>query len=89
MPKGSRKRTSPSRLKLGVKKGDRVRVMTGDWRGAEGVIRSVDLVKGRVTIEGVNMVKRHMRKSQRHPQGGVIEKEAPVHASNVRVIERA
>lgn len=85
---GTRKRTSPPRVKLQVKKGDRVRVLAGDWRGAEGVIRSVDLHKGRVTIEGVNMVRRAMRKTQRHPQGGIIEKEAPIHASNVRLIER-
>ena len=66
-----------------------MRVISGDWRGAEGVVRSVEIEKARVTIEGVNMVQRHMRKTQRHPQGGIVEKEAPIHVSNVRVVERA
>ena len=78
-----------ARVKLNVKKGDRVRVTTGDSRGAEGVVRSVDVGKRRVTVEGVNMVKRHMRKTAQHPQGGVVEKEASIDASNVRVIDPA
>ena len=89
MPKRTRKGESRTQPKLRVKKGDRVRVISGDWRGAEGVVRSVEIEKARVTIEGVNMVQRHMRKTQRHPQGGIVEKEAPIHVSNVRVVERA
>jgi len=87
MPRKARKPEDRTRPKLSVKKGDRVRVITGAWRGAEGTVQTVDREKRRVIIEGVNMVKRHMRKTPRHQQGGIVEKEAPIHVSNVRVIE--
>ncbi|MBT3269978.1 50S ribosomal protein L24 [Candidatus Poribacteria bacterium] len=82
-----RKRPPARPIKYGVKTGDQVRVLAGEWKDAEGAVRSVDRVRGRVVVEGVNMTTRHMRKSQQHPEGGVVEQEAPIHISNVRVIE--
>ena len=87
MPKKARRSKSEYVAKLHMKKGDRVRVISGDYRGAEGVVRTVERQKRRVTIEGVNMLTRHVRKSQQHPNGGTIEKEGPIHVSNVRVVE--
>jgi large subunit ribosomal protein L24 len=87
MPKKARKSKNQYVAKLHMKKGDRVRVISGDYRGAEGVVRTVQRQRRRVTIEGVNMLMRHVRKSQKHPNGGIIEMEGPIHVSNVRVIE--
>nr|WP_161952852.1 MULTISPECIES: 50S ribosomal protein L24 [Moorella] len=66
-----------------VKKGDLVMVITGKDAGKKGKVLSVDRAKGRVVVEGVNVVKRHTRPTPRMPQGGIIEKEAPVASSNV------
>ncbi|MDN5344410.1 MAG: large subunit ribosomal protein [Clostridia bacterium] len=66
-----------------VKKGDLVMVITGKDAGKKGKVLSVDPAKGRVIVEGVNIVKRHTRPTQKMPQGGIIEKEAPVASSNV------
>lgn len=86
MPR-KRKQQTPRPTKYGVKTGDQVRVLAGDWKDAEGAVRSVDRVRGRVVVEGVNLTTKHMRKSQQHPEGGVVETEAPIHISNVRVID--
>ncbi|QGP91828.1 50S ribosomal protein L24 [Neomoorella glycerini] len=69
--------------KVHVKKGDLVMVITGKDAGKKGKVLSVDRAKGRVIVEGVNIVKRHTRPTPRTPQGGIIEKEAPVASSNV------
>nr|WP_161955025.1 50S ribosomal protein L24 [Moorella sp. Hama-1] len=66
-----------------VKKGDTVMVITGKDAGKKGKVLSVAAAKGRVIVEGVNIVKRHTRPTQRMPQGGIIEKEAPIASSNV------
>jgi len=71
---------------LKIKKGDRVRVLTGKYRGKEGKILKSMPRENRVIVEGVNMVKRHMRPSQQNPQGGIITKEAPIDVSNVGLI---
>ncbi len=86
MPR-KRKQQTPRPIKYGVKTGDRVRVLSGEWKDAEGAARAVDRERARVVVEGVNMRTRHMRKSQQYPEGGVVEMEAPIHISNVRVIE--
>ena len=67
-------------------KGDRVIVISGDDRGKEGVILKVDTSNNRVIVEGINFVKRHQRPTQKSPQGGIVEKEAPVNSSNLMVI---
>jgi len=69
-----------------IKKGDVVKVIAGKYMGKEGKILKVFLKTNRVIIEGVNLVKRATRPSQQNPQGGIIEKEATIHASNVMLV---
>ena len=74
-----------------IKKGDTVRVITGDVRkgkGKEGKVLSVDHKKGRVVIEGVNKVSKHTKPSAANPNGGIIEKEAPIDLSNVMYVHK-
>jgi large subunit ribosomal protein L24 len=66
-----------------VRKDDIVEVIAGDHRGARGKVLRVLPDKQRVVVEGVNMVYRHVRRSRQNPQGGRIQKEAPIHLSNV------
>jgi len=77
-----------SRLRFHVKKGDNVEVISGNFRGSSGKILQVLPKKQRVLIEGVRIIKRHLRKSQDNPQGKIAEREGPVHISNVRLIEK-
>lgn len=76
-----------SRIKTHVKKGDNVVVISGAHKGAQGTIIEVQPAKNRVLIEGVRMIKKAVRPSQERPQGGIIEKEGPVHISNVKLAE--
>ncbi len=69
-----------------VKKGDTVVILTGATRGKTGRVLKVLPEKNRVIVEGLNFVTRHTRPTQTNPQGGRLEKEAPMHASNVKVI---
>ena len=71
-----------------VKKGDEVVVIAGAERGKRGKIISVLTDKQRLIVEGVQMIKRHQRKSQQHPQGAIIEREGSIHISNVMLAER-
>ena len=75
------------RVVLHVSKGDTVRVMRGDDKGKEGKILRVFTKTGRITIEGVNIVKRHHRARRAEEQSGIIEKPAPIHASNVMLLD--
>lgn len=77
-----------NRIKLHVRKGDQVEVISGNFRGSSGKVLEVVSKKQRVLIEGVRIIKRHMRKSQDNPQGKIVEREGPIHISNVKVIER-
>lgn len=70
-----------------VKKGDTVEVIAGDHKGEQGKVLRVIPDKNQVLVEGINMVYRHMRPSRRYPQGGRIQKEAPVHLSNVLPVD--
>lgn len=72
-----------------VKRGDTVQVISGNHRGASGKILEVIPKKSQVVIEGVRMIKKHQRKSQDQPNGAIIEREGPIHISNVKVVERA
>ena len=78
-----------NRIKLHVRKGDHVEVIAGNFKGSSGKVLQVLAKKQRVLIEGVRMIKKHMRKSQDNPQGKIAEREGPVHISNVKVLERA
>lgn len=69
-----------------VVKNDTVLVVSGNSRGKKGKVLKVFPKDERVIVEGVNFIKRHTRKSQKNPQGGIIEREAPIHASNVKLI---
>ncbi|MCE1275045.1 MAG: 50S ribosomal protein L24 [Chlorobiaceae bacterium] len=72
------------KIKLHVKKNDSVVVISGNDRGKSGKVLKVFPQKGRVIVEGVNIRKRHMRPTQSSPQGSIIEREFPIHASNVK-----
>lgn len=72
--------------KLHVKKGDKVKVLSGKDKGKEGEILKAFPKQSRVIVKGVNIVKKHVRPTQDNPQGGIVEKEAPIHSSNVMVI---
>lgn len=67
-----------------IKKGDTVQVIAGDDNGKTGKVLQVVPETGRALVEGLNFVKKHMRKTQDNPQGGVLEKEAPIHLSNLK-----
>ena len=71
---------------MNIKKNDTVEVIAGNARGKTGKVLKVFTGSGRVIVEGVNIIKRHSRPTQRNPQGGIIQKEETVHASNVMVI---
>lgn len=70
-----------------VKTGDKVKVLTGKDKGKEGVITKAFPKKDRVIVEGVNVVKKHTKPSNTNPSGGIVEKEAPIHVSNVMLID--
>jgi large subunit ribosomal protein L24 len=70
-------------MAVNIRKNDTVEVVTGDHRGARGKVLRVDVRRERVVVEGVNMVYRHVRPTRRNPQGGRLQKEAPIHLSNV------
>ena len=76
-----------NRIKLHVRKGDNVEVISGNFRGSTGKVLEVLTRKQRVLIEGVRIIKRHLRKSQDNPHGKIAEREGPIHISNVRVLE--
>lgn len=80
-------RTNNKQKKLHVRKGDRVRVISGNHRGVEGKVLRVFPKRERVIVEGVNLRIRHTRPSQTDPQGGRIEREMPIHASNVMPLD--
>jgi len=69
-----------------IRKGDMVLVLTGEYAGSRGRVLRVFPKKGRALVEGVNMVKRHTRARRPGEQSGILEKEAPVHVSNLMVI---
>ncbi|NMC70864.1 MAG: 50S ribosomal protein L24 [Myxococcales bacterium] len=70
-----------------VKKGDLVVVISGKGRGKTGKVKRVLPAENRVIVEGVNLVKKHQRPTKQNPSGGIVEMEAPVHASNVLLLD--
>lgn len=76
-----------TRVKSKIRRGDRVKVIRGNHRGQEGTVLRVDRIKNRVVVEGVNIRKRHTKPSLQNAEGGIISFEAPVHASNVMLID--
>jgi large subunit ribosomal protein L24 len=86
---GGRRRHQPVRQKMHVRRGDRVKIIRGNFKGQEGTVLRVLPKENRIVIEGVNMRKRHTRPSQTNQEGGIITFEAPIHASNVMLIDPA
>ena len=78
-----------STLKFHVKRGDTVQVISGNHRGSSGRILKVLPDKSQVIIEGVRLIKKHQRKTQDNPNGAIIQREGPIHISNVKIVERA
>jgi len=76
-----------NRIKTHVKKGDTVVVIAGAHKGAQGTIKEVQTTKNRVLIDGVRMIKKAVKPSQQNQAGGFIEKEGPIHISNVKLAE--
>jgi large subunit ribosomal protein L24 len=74
-------------IKLKIKSGDTVRVIAGDHKGTEGKVLRVDREKNKAIVEGANMVSKHTKPSAKSPQGGIVKKEAPIHISNLSLID--
>ena len=69
-----------------IKKGDTVQVITGNDAGKTGRVIKVFIDRDRIVVEGVNIIKKHARPTQDNPQGGIIEKEATIHISNIMMV---
>lgn len=73
--------------KLKLKKGDTVRVISGESRGQEGKIVSIDTAKNRAIVEGVNMISKHTKPSAKNANGGIVKQEGSIHVSNLMFVE--
>lgn len=73
--------------KLKLKKGDTVRVISGESRGQEGKIVSIDTAKNRAIVEGVNMISKHTKPSAKNANGGIVKQEGSIHISNLMFVE--
>jgi large subunit ribosomal protein L24 len=76
-----------SKPKFHVKRGDSVQVISGNHRGSSGKVLQVLPDKSQVIVEGVRMIKKHQRKTQDNPNGAIIQREGPLHISNVKLVE--
>jgi large subunit ribosomal protein L24 len=75
--------------KLNIRKGDTVMVIAGDSRGQQGKVLRIDTEKFKAIVEGVNMVSKHTKPNAKSPQGGIVKKEAPVHLSNLKIVDNS
>jgi large subunit ribosomal protein L24 len=75
--------------KLRIKKGDNVKVIAGNSKGQTGRILVVDVEKERAVVEGVNLVSKHSKPSANNPKGGILKQEAPVHVSNLMILDKS
>ena len=78
-----------SRPHFHVHRGDIVQVISGNHKGASGKVLQIIAAKSQVIVEGVRMIKKHQRKTQDQPNGAIIEREGPLHISNVKLVEKA
>lgn len=76
-------------MKLKIKKGDSVQVISGANKGKTGKVLRVDTKDFRIVVEGLNLRKKHVKPTQTSPQGGIISKEAPIHYSNVQLMDKS
>ncbi|GLB53339.1 50S ribosomal protein L24 [Neptunitalea chrysea] len=74
-------------IKLKIKSGDTVKVIAGDHKGQTGTVLKVDREKNKAIVEGLNKVSKHTKPSATNPQGGIVEKEAPIHISNLSLLD--
>ncbi|MCO5725241.1 50S ribosomal protein L24 [Robiginitalea marina] len=74
-------------MKIRIKSGDTVRVTAGDHKGSEGKVVRILRDKNKAIVEGVNVVSKHEKPSAQNPQGGIVKKEAPIHVSNLSLID--
>ncbi len=74
--------------KFHIHRGDTVKVISGNHRGAQGKVLQILKDKSRAIVEGVRMIKKHQRKSQDQPNGAIIEREGPIHISNLQLVEK-
>ena len=75
------------RTKIHIKKGDNIAVIAGDSKGKQGRVLEVDVEKNRAIIEGVNLISKHTKPNAKSPQGGIVKREAPIHVSNLMLID--
>lgn len=75
------------KTKIRIKKGDTVKVLTGEDKSKTGRVLKVDTEKGKAIVEGINLVSKHTKPNAAHPQGGIIKQEAPVHVSNLMLVD--
>jgi large subunit ribosomal protein L24 len=73
--------------KLKIRKGDTVKVVAGESKNVEGKVLEVYKETNKALVEGVNMIKKHQKPNAQNPQGGIIEKEAPIHISNLALVD--
>jgi large subunit ribosomal protein L24 len=82
------KQATPAKLyKIRLKKGDTVQVLSGKYKGKTGKIVATHPFENKVTVEGINIVKKHVKPNQAHPQGGIIDITKPIWVSKVAVID--
>ncbi|MCK5774774.1 MAG: 50S ribosomal protein L24 [Bacteroidales bacterium] len=74
-------------IKIKIKKGDTVKVISGVSKGKQGRVLRIDATKGRAVVEGANLMKKHTKPNAENPQGGIIEQEAAIHISNLMLID--
>ncbi|AXG73202.1 50S ribosomal protein L24 [Flavobacterium arcticum] len=74
-------------IKLKIKTGDTVKVIAGEDKGSEGKVLRVLREKNKAVVEGINMVSKHTKPSAKNPQGGIVKKEAPIHISNLAIVD--
>lgn len=74
-------------IKLKIKSGDTVKVIAGDHKGVDGKVLRVLREKNKAIVEGVNIISKHVKPSANNPQGGIVKKEAPIHISNIALID--
>jgi large subunit ribosomal protein L24 len=81
----SKKNTKPAKLK--IRKGDLVKVISGDSKGSQGKIVEIIIDKNRAIVEGANMVSKHTKPNAANPNGGIVKQEAAIHISNLALVE--
>lgn len=74
-------------VKLHIKKGNTVKVIAGDSKGQSGKVLEVVVDKNRAIVEGVNMISKHTKPNAKNPQGGIVKQEAPIHISNLQLLD--